>query len=91
LNTTRSKIAVNRTKHGLSLGDVMLLDWERAFIYPDTRFDYGQTRMIGLVPLGARLHTVVFVDCGAVRRIISLRKAHKKEIKSYVQRAKLRT
>jgi len=77
------KDAANREKHGISLGDAALLDWDRAGVYPDLRRDYGETRMIALVPLGARVHSVVFVDRNDKRRIISLRKAHFKEVERY--------
>jgi len=79
-----TKNAANLAKHGIALSNAALLNWERVYTYPDTRHDYGEVRMIGLALLGARLHTVVFVDRGDVRRIISLRKSHKKEVKTYV-------
>jgi len=41
--------------------------------------------MIGLVPLGDRLHYVAFVDRGSERRIISLRYAERREVKHYAQ------
>jgi len=78
-----AKDAVNRAKHGISLGDAALLDWDKASIYPDLRQDYGESRMVALVPLDRRVHSVVFVDRAGKRRIISLRKAHFKEVKRY--------
>jgi len=79
------KDAVNMVKHGLSLRDAALLDWDKAIIYPDLRRDYGEARMIALVPLDRRIHSLVFVDRGGKRRVISLRKAHFKEVKRYEQ------
>jgi len=78
-----AKDVVNRAKHGISLGDAALLDWDKASIYPDLRKDYGEHRMVALVPLNKRVHSVVFVDRAGKRRIISLRKAHFKEVKRY--------
>jgi len=78
-----AKDTVNIAKHGLSLGDAALLDWDKAATYPDRRKDYGEVRMIALAPLGKRVHSVVFVDRDGKRRIISLRKAHFKEVKRY--------
>jgi len=78
-----AKDAINRAKHGLSLGDAERLDWENARLYPDLRRDYGEARMIALVPMGKRVHSVVFVDRDGKRRIISLRKAHFKEVRRY--------
>jgi len=79
------KDAINMVKHGLSLGDAALLEWDNATIYPDLRRDYGEARMLALAPLDRRIHSVVFVDRGGKRRIISLRKAHFKEVKRYEQ------
>jgi len=49
------KDASNRRKHGVSLADAALLDWETAVIWPDMRFDYGEARMSALGHIGNRL------------------------------------
>jgi len=77
------KDAVNRDKHGISLGDAAMLDWDTAVTWPDTRIDYGETRMCGLGYIGLRLYSVVFVDRGDIRRIVSLRKANPREYRKY--------
>ena len=59
------------------------LDWDRALIAEDTRFDYGETRMVALVPLKKRLHVVCYTQREAVRWIISFRKANAREVKIY--------
>ena len=41
--------------------------------------------MIALAPETGVLYYVVFVDRGAARRIISLRKANRREVKHYVE------
>ena len=41
--------------------------------------------MIALAPKSHILHYVAFVDRGDVRRIISLRRANRREVKYYVQ------
>lgn len=78
-----AKDAINRTKHGVSLGEAARLDWDRVLAKPDTRADYGEPRQIGYGPIGRRLHCVVFVDRDDTRRIISLRKANRREIDRY--------
>lgn len=78
-----AKDAINRTKHGVSLGEVARLDWDWVLAKPDTRADYGELREIGYGPIGRRLYCVVFVDRGDTRRIISLRKANRREIDRY--------
>lgn len=42
-------------------------------------------RMIALAPKTEILYYVAFVDRGKVRRIISLRRANRREVKHYVQ------
>jgi uncharacterized protein len=84
-----SKDASNLTKHGVSLALANELEWGDALFWPDARKDYGERRMVGLVPLGDRLFCVVFVDRPpehpTERRIISLRKANSREVKRYVR------
>jgi len=80
-----NKDATNQLKHGVSLGLVIELDWEAALVWIDDRSDYGETRMIALAPTSGILYYVAFVDRGNVRRIISLRRANRREVKHYVQ------
>ncbi|EYC51719.1 hypothetical protein AZ34_11990 [Hylemonella gracilis str. Niagara R] len=80
-----AKDAINQARHGLTLAEAGELDWETLVAKPDTRRDYGETRQIGYAVRGARLYCVVYVDRGEVRRIISLRKANSREVKSYAQ------
>ena len=49
------------------------------------RFEYGEARMIGLLPTTGVLYYVAFVERGEARRIISLRKANRREVKYYVE------
>ncbi|MBC7215545.1 MAG: BrnT family toxin [Burkholderiaceae bacterium] len=75
----------NQSKHGVSLSLASQLDWEAALVWIDERFEYGETRMIALAPETETLYYVAFVDRGNVRRIISLRRANRREVKYYVQ------
>jgi len=79
------KDGINLTKHGVSLGLAMQLDWDAALVWEDDRFTYGETRMIALAPAVDTLYYVAFVDRGEVRRIISLRRAERREVKHYVE------
>ncbi|MDO9046470.1 MAG: BrnT family toxin [Methylobacter sp.] len=56
-----------------------------AKIWPDARQDYGEERFIALGYIGGRLYSMVFTVRGDVLRIISLRKANKREVKGYEQ------
>lgn len=80
-----AKDAANQTKHGLPLAMASELDWEAALVWVDARFDYNETRMIALAPKTEILYYVAFVDRGEVRRIISLRRANRREVKHYVE------
>lgn len=80
-----AKDAINREKHGLSLAFASALQWDEALVWVDQRHEYGEQRMIALAPEINILYCVAFVDRGRNRRIISLRKANRREVKHYVQ------
>ncbi len=79
------KDAVNQAKHGVSLALAMELDRDAALVWVDDRFEYGESRMIALAPETAVLYYVAFVDRGMLRRVISLRRANRREVKHYVE------
>lgn len=79
------KDATNVKKHGISLAIAGELDWDAALVWVDDRFEYGEMRMIALAPKTATLYFVAFVERGAAFRIISLRRANRREVKQYVQ------
>ena len=80
-----AKDATNRAKHGVSLALAGELDWNAALVWVDDRFEYGELRVIALAPKTGILYCVAFVERGDVRRIISLRRANRREVKHYVQ------
>ena len=79
------KDAANQAKHGVSLGMAIDLDWDVALVWVESRFDYNETRMTALAPKTRILYCVAFVDREGVRRIISLRRANRREVKHYVE------
>ena len=79
------KDACNLAKHGVSLGMAYELDWHAALMWVDDRFEYGEWRMVALAPRINTLYYVAFVDRGDVTRIISLRRATRREVKHYVE------
>jgi uncharacterized protein len=79
------KDASNQTKHGVSLALAAKLEWDAALVWVDTRYEYGELRMIALATEFNVLYYVAFVDRGEVRRIISLRRANRREVKHYVE------
>ena len=79
------KSARNARERDLPFELAAELEWVRAVIYEDERFDYGETRMIALAPLRGRLHVVCYCDRGEVRWIISFRKANRREVRAYAR------
>ena len=77
------KDATNIAKHGLSLAQAAQLDWDTLIAIPDTRHNYGESRMTGYAFIGTRLYCLIFVDRNDTRRIISLRKTNNREKANY--------
>ena len=80
-----AKDSGNQTKHGVSLALAGELDWDAALVWVDERFEYAELRMIALAPKTNILYYVAFVDRGTTRRVISLRRANRREVKHYVE------
>ena len=80
-----AKDETNLTRHGVSLSLASELDWDAALVWVDGRFEYDEIRMIALAPKTETLYYVAFVDRGEARRIISLRRANRREVKYYVE------
>ena len=78
------KDKINQEKHGLSLMMAGELDWQNSLVWIDTRKNYGEVRMIALAPSTGILYYVAYVDRNGSRRIISLRRANRREVKHYV-------
>ncbi|WP_227664113.1 BrnT family toxin [Marinobacter salarius] len=80
------KDALNSMKHGVSLEDAALLEWDFVWATEDARNDYGERRMTGYGPIGSRVYCVVYTERGDARRIISFRKANRREVKLYADK-----
>jgi uncharacterized DUF497 family protein len=76
----------NVAQRGLSFALAAELDWEAAL--EDTRHDYGEMRLRVLAFLHGRLHAVVVTPRKDELRIISFRKANRKEERLYEQYTK---
>lgn len=81
-----NKNAINIEKHGVSLSDAGLLEWDLLWVEQDKRHDYDEIRMLGFAPIGSRVYCIVYTDRGDARRIISLRKANRREVKCYANK-----
>ncbi len=73
----------NRKKHGISLALADQFDPQKLITRIDDRQDYGEVREIAFGLIETRVHVMVFTRRGKNRRIISLRKASKKETEIY--------
>ncbi len=58
--------------------------WNDAIEREDTRKDFKETHYRALGPIGDRLHLLIYTMRGEVIRVISLRKANKREFNYYV-------
>jgi hypothetical protein len=61
------------------------LDWSAARVRRDERQDYGEKRYLALVPISGWLYAVCYCVRGDARRIISFRKANKREEQAYAK------
>jgi uncharacterized DUF497 family protein len=80
------KDASNKRKHGVSLELAEVLFAGEHTSELDDRFDYGEPREVAVGWIGGRLFVCVYVDREEERRVISLRKANRREVRRYETR-----
>lgn len=80
-----SKDEAKIVKHGVSLEMAAMLEWSEVMAYVDTRQDYREVREVGFGLIVERLYCIVFTQRREAIHIISMRKANKREVKSYVE------
>ena len=74
----------NIAERGIDFLDVLsVFDDPERVEFADTRKDYGEERLVILCPVRGRLFHVTYTLRGANRRIISARKANKREQRVY--------
>jgi len=78
-----TKSEQNIKLRSLSFDRASDFDWETAIYYEDDRMDYPEDRIIALGFLGVRLHVICFTPIDGGVRIISFRKANRREIRCY--------
>jgi len=78
-----SKRLANLKKHGIDFADVPSMFENDIVTVIDDRYDYGETRYQTLGLLKSRVIMVVHTESETVIRIISARKANKREEKTY--------
>ena len=73
----------NLAKHGLAFEDAEHVFAGPCVTFEDDRFDYGEQRLITLGLLAGRLVVIAHAPRGETTRIISMRKANRREQEIY--------
>jgi len=81
-----AKNRANIRKHGLDFADAEEMFRGALIVDPDIYEEYGEKRWVGLGTIGGRIAYVVFTERSPKTiRIISLRKASRRECKEYAK------
>jgi len=78
------KRRANLAKHGVDFGRVNDFEWDTAVIDPET--DHDEPRWTAKGFIGSVLYVVVYTERGDNLRIISLRKATRREALRYAEK-----
>ena len=81
-----AKRQTNLRKHGIDFAAAAAFDWLTAHIEHDRRQDYGEESLSASGQLHGRLHVLTFTRRDGRIRIISLRKANKREQRTWASR-----
>ncbi len=73
----------NLEKHGVDFDDAVHFGFSTALVWEDERVDYGEVRWVAIGFLELRLHVICFTETDTGIRVISFRKANKREVKEY--------
>lgn len=78
----------NILERGLSFDLAAQFDFETAVFWIDGRKTYPEVRISALGILAGRVHSLVFAETANGIRVISFRKANKREVQKYEQETK---
>ena len=78
-----AKSAKNLAERELPFDKVVDFDWQTASIAVDIRNPYPEQRLVALGYLIERLHVLCFTPIAGGIRVISLRRANKREVSRY--------
>ena len=80
-----SKRSSNLRKHGLDFANCGAVFTRPVTTWVDNRYDYGERRFVTVGLLGARVVSIVHTVSGECVRIISFRRASKREQAQFFQ------
>ncbi len=83
------KDSKNQRKHGISLSQANRFEFDTAAHFTDKREEYGKARYVSIGYIEDRLYVMVWTKRTEALRIISLRKANKRERTRYERQKKL--
>lgn len=73
----------NYIKHDLDFTELESFEWDTA--RTTSNLSHGELRLVAVGYIGTRLHTVVYIERGSRKRIISFRIASNGERRDYAQ------
>lgn len=79
----RAKSEKNEKERGLPFSLVEEFEWETAIFDEDTRKDYPERRVIAVGFISKRLYILCFTPIKGGVRVISFRKANRREVREY--------
>jgi uncharacterized DUF497 family protein len=79
-----AKRADNLAKHGIDFAVVEGFEWDSALMAADGRRDYGELRYSAFGLIEEHLFNLVFTPRAGKVRVISLRRANRREVRHYV-------
>jgi uncharacterized DUF497 family protein len=85
LEFDEAKSARNLNKRGIGFERFGDIDFDTAVTIEDNRRNYGEQRLRVLAFIDDRLHTAVITPRGERIRVISLRRANKREERTYAK------
>jgi uncharacterized DUF497 family protein len=75
----------NIRERGLSFERAAEFEFETAAQFEDTRRDYGERRLVALGYVDERLHALCFMEIVGGIRVISFRRANRREVRKYAK------
>lgn len=79
------KARSNKAKHGIDFELAPLFEFDNAVVTVDDDINYGEERLKAIGIIYGNIHVMVYTETKDVVRVISLRRATRKEARDYVE------